>query len=56
VHGQKQHHTQGTALAWLERYNEVDEGPPELVGYQPSPVPTLREPSAVYEILGDFPF
>ncbi len=56
VHGQKQHHAQGTALAWLERHNEVDEGPPELVGHHAPPVPALREPSAIYESLGDSPF
>lgn len=56
VQRQKQHHAQNTALAWLERYEEVDEGPPELIGHHPPSVPTLRQPSAIYQSLGDSPF
>ena len=52
VRAQKEHHRQGTTNAWLERIEEVDEGPatPETA--------VIREPAAIYRAFGedDIPF
>lgn len=55
VRNQKAHHQQQTVNAWLERYTDLDEGPPDP-GIRPDSVPTLREERAPYEILGESPF
>ena len=56
VQQQKEHHTQQTTNAWLERTDEADEGPP-LAGLRPEDVQRgvwqLREAGAVYALLGD---
>jgi putative transposase len=44
VRRQKDHHREGTAVAWMERCSEVDEGPEDMespVAIQP--VPAIRE-------------
>jgi len=56
VHRQKEHHAQSTINAWLERYDEIDEGPSDAVDNQSPPVPALREPSPSYGIPNDSPF
>lgn len=56
VQNQKKHHEQKTANAWLERYTEFDEGPPDF-GILIDDMPTLlRETEASYDILGEPPF
>jgi len=55
VRNQKKHHEEQTANAWLERYTDLDEGPPGI-GVNLDAVPTLREAPPPYEILGEFPF
>jgi putative transposase len=54
VRDQKAHHTQQTANAWLERYTELDEGPPDM-GLAVKEIPyVLREDEPVYDV--DIPF
>ena len=56
VNDQKAHHTQQTPIAWLERDNDVDEGPPDT-GVALTPVPGIaREPQAAYGVDGESPF
>ncbi len=55
VRNQKVHHEKQTTNAWLERYTDLDEGPPDF-GIKPDPVSTLREERASYEFLGEPPF
>jgi REP element-mobilizing transposase RayT len=56
VANQKDHHQQQTAIAWLERDAELDEGPSEA-GIVPGSVPTiLREPGISYALDGEAPF
>jgi len=53
---QKQHHEDKTTNAWLERYTELDEGPPDT-GMAPEPVSgVVREAAAPYETGDDLPF
>lgn len=47
---QKQHHANNTAKAWLERYDETDEGPPDAIIRPTLPVPSLHEPMPTYTI------
>ena len=52
VQNQKQHHVQESANSWLERYAELDEGPPEI-GIMVDNVPAvLREQPSVYVVYG----
>jgi len=56
VQNQKEHHEQQSTNAWLERYTEFDEGPPD-VGILIDAVPSvLRETEVSYDILGESPF
>ena len=56
VVNQKQHHQQQTINAWLERYDELDEGPIDA-GLRVDSVPAvLREQPAVYHAWGEPPF
>ena len=56
VQDQKQHHERQTANAWLERYTEFDEGPPQ-VGVTPDEVSfVLREQQVTYDAWGKPPF
>ena len=56
VKRQKEHHQQQSTNAWLERYNEFDEGPPDT-GLEFDTVPHLvKENSAPYDFLGEPPF
>jgi putative transposase len=56
VENQKQHHEQQTTNAWLERFAEFDEGPDDT-GLIVGPVPSVvREETAPYDFLGEFPF
>jgi putative transposase len=51
---QKSHHGQQTANAWLERYTELDEGPPDT-GLTVEEIPyVVRETGPIYEV--DLPF
>jgi putative transposase len=53
---QKEHHQQKTTNAWLERADELDEGPAD-VGILLERVPAIvREAPAVYDVLGEPPF
>ena len=56
VSSQKQHHQQETANAWLERCDEVDEGPPDNGLSADHVPPILREASAAYRAWGEPPF
>ena len=50
VSNQKEHHRLDTAIAWLERYSEFDEGPEDIPSSPASqPVPALRESSPTYD-------
>jgi putative transposase len=52
VRAQKEHHRQGTTNRWLERIEEMDDGPP-------APEPrVIRESSVVYQVFGteEWPF
>ena len=56
VANQKDHHQRQTAIAWLERDAELDEGPSDA-GIVPGSVPTiLREPGIGYYLGGEAPF
>ena len=52
VRAQKEHHRQGTTNKWLERIEEVEDGPavPDIA--------IMREPSAIYQSFGmeEWPF
>ena len=56
VRNQKEHHRQQTAIEWLERYTEFDEGPLDFGARPKVAVPRLREEGVVYDILGEPPF
>ena len=43
VRRQKDHHRQETAIPWLERYAEVDEGPPDAAPGKGQPIPAIHE-------------
>lgn len=45
VRAQKEHHRQGTTNMWLERTDEMDDGP------APVGSTVLREPTAIYHVL-----
>ena len=49
---QKQHHAQGTANAWLERYCESDSGPPETRQRPGEKLRVVRERAADYDVAG----
>jgi len=56
VNNQKAHHSQQTSIAWLERGDELDEGPPDA-GVPLTPVSAIaREPQAAYVVDGESPF
>jgi putative transposase len=56
VANQKQHHARHTANPWLERDNELDEGPSDI-GIAPEPLSgMIREPEANYDEWGEPPF
>ena len=52
---QKEHHQQHTTNAWLERADELDEGPSN-VGIVLDAVPVVKEQQAAYDVLGEPPF
>lgn len=56
VNNQKQHHTQQTTNGWLERCDELDEGPDDIGLHVDNVPPILREPPAEYQALGAIPF
>lgn len=58
VQNQKQHHAQETTNSWLERYTELDEGPPEQGIVTGGVPPVLHEQLPVYTLnpLEGFPF
>jgi putative transposase len=53
VQRQKEHHRAGTALIWMERCSEVDEGPEDLLSSALQPVPAVRESHPTYEAPGE---
>ncbi len=53
VEAQKRHHQQNTTNPWLERYSDLDEGPPEIGITIGAVSPILREPQAAYDLLGE---
>jgi len=53
VRSQKDHHRQQTAVPWLERYAEVDEGPADAVFAKGRPVPAIHEEAAGYDVFGE---
>ena len=54
VKNQKEHHRAGTAVEWLERSSEIDEGPDDLSSLAASqPVPAIRESLLAYDVLGE---
>jgi putative transposase len=55
VRNQKTHHEKQTAISWLERYTDIDEGPSDG-GMKPTSTSALREDRPPYEILGEPPF
>lgn len=48
VQSQKEHHANNSTNAWLERYDEIDEGPPDALVKQAPRVPSLREHALTY--------
>jgi len=56
VNNQKRHHADQTTNPWLERCDELDEGPSDT-GLRAGAVPQIvRETPAVYPVLGEPPF
>jgi putative transposase len=56
VNNQKAHHSQQTSIAWLERDDELDEGPLDT-GVAVTSVPGIaQEPHAAYVVDGESPF
>jgi putative transposase len=56
VADQKQHHTHHTVNVWLERDDELDEGPSDI-GIAPKSLSrTMREPKVKYDEWGEPPF
>ncbi|MEM7532960.1 MAG: IS200/IS605 family transposase [Chloroflexota bacterium] len=59
VENQRTHHTDFSTNGWLERYTDVDEGPPELYVEKNSDEKRpmrLREEVIVYNPFGELPF
>ena len=52
---QKEHHQQQTTNAWLERADELDEGPADT-GIVLDSVPAVNEERTAYDALGEAPF
>ncbi len=52
---QKEHHQQQTTNPWLERADELDEGPSDL-GIVLDSVPIVKEERAAYDVWGEPPF
>jgi len=52
---QKEHHQQQTANIWLERADELDEGPSDM-GIVLESVSTVKEERLSYDVLGESPF
>ncbi len=48
VRRQKEHHHQQSTIAWLERYDEFDDGPPEVDPAFVRDAKVLREAGAIY--------
>jgi putative transposase len=55
VESQKQHHAQGMANAWLERYCERESGPPEIRQQPDEKLRIVRERVADYDV-AEVPF
>ena len=55
VSGQKEHHRQQTTNAWLERADELDEGPSDA-GLVLESVPAVKEERIAYDVLCEPPF
>ena len=54
VQRQKEHHGADTAMAWMERCSEIDEGPDDLPPSGLSQrVPAARESQSGYDVLGE---
>jgi len=56
VEAQKQHHSEQTMTAWLERCAEFDEGPDEQGIAVKRVPPVVREETGKYDFLGESPF
>jgi len=57
VENQKDHHREKTTNAWLERYNELDEGPEDSGVTVTADEPSLKEKEAEYQSISDpWPF
>jgi putative transposase len=56
VANQKTHHQQQTAIPWLERDAEFDEGPADTGINRSAVPPILREPGITYIVDGESPF
>jgi len=56
VQDQKRLHGHNATNAWLERYDEYDEGPPDMGLIIDDLAVTLRESGSTYNVLGDAPF
>jgi REP element-mobilizing transposase RayT len=50
VRRQKEHHQRETTIAWLERVDEFDDGPPDVDDDASAATKVLREESAVYSV------
>lgn len=53
---QKEHHQQKTTNAWLERADELDEGPADVGILLERVSAIVREAPGVYDVLGEPPF
>jgi putative transposase len=56
VRRQKEHHRANTAMAWLERDADDDEGPEDTIVIGKRPVPGVRESGVEYYVIGEPPF
>ncbi len=56
VQNQKRLHANNETNAWLERYDEYDEGPPDMGLVVDDLITSLRESGPSYHVLGESPF
>ncbi len=56
VQNQKRLHAKNETNVWLERYDEYDEGPPDMGLIVDDLITSLRESGPSYHVLGESPF
>jgi hypothetical protein len=56
VQDQKTHHEQQSANSWLERYTDLDEGPPDVEWIPDEALLKVQEEPVSYDLWGEVPF